>query len=50
MENSVNNSNQFYLFLDTGEICKMDSKSDNVELVMDIETDDIINELFDSLL
>ena len=35
---------------DTGELRIMHSKSDNVEIIMGIETDDIINELFESLL
>ena len=38
----------FISSLDTGEIRTMDSKSDNVEIMMGIETDDIINELFKS--
>ena len=37
----------FISYLDTGEIRTMYSKSDNVEIMMDIETDDIINKLFD---
>ena len=36
--------------LDTGELCIMDSKSNNVEIMIDTETDDIINELFESFL
>ena len=40
----------FISSLDTGEICTMDSKSDNVEITMGNETDDIINELFESFL
>ena len=36
--------------LDTREICTMYSKSDNVEIMMGIETDYIINELFESFL
>ena len=35
-------------FLDTGEIRTMDSKSKNIEILMGNETDDIINELFES--
>ena len=38
----------FISSLDTGEIRKMNSKSDNVEIMMVIETDDIINKLFES--
>ena len=39
----------FISSLDTGEICTMDSKSDNTEIMMSYETDDIIKELFKSL-
>ena len=38
----------FISFLNTGEFCIMNSKSDNVEIMMDIDTDDIINKLFES--
>ena len=38
----------FISSLDTGEFRIMNSKSDNVEIMMRIETDDIINELFKS--
>ena len=38
----------FISSLDTGEFRIMNSKSDNVEIMMGIETDDIINELFES--
>ena len=34
--------------LDTGEIRTMDTKSKNVEILTGNETDDIINELFES--
>ena len=40
----------FISSLDTGEFCIMNSKSDNVEIMMGIKTDDIINELFKSFL
>ena len=40
----------FISSLDTREFRIMHSKSDNVEIMMGIETDDIINELFESLL
>ena len=40
----------FISSLDTGEIRTMDSKSDNVEITMGNETDDIIKELFESFL
>ena len=38
----------FVSSLDTGEFRIMNSKSDNVEIMSGIETDDIINELFES--
>ena len=38
----------FISSLDTGEFRLMNSKSDNVEIMMGIETDGIINELFES--
>ena len=40
----------FISSLDPGEIRTMDSKSDNVEITMGNETDDIIKELFKSFL
>ena len=36
--------------LDYGEICTMESKSKNIEILMGSETDDIINELFEFFL
>ena len=38
----------FISSLDTGEIRTMDLKSKNIEILMDNETDDIVNELFKS--
>ena len=38
----------FISSLDTGEFRIMHSKSDNIEIMMGIEIDDIINELFES--
>ena len=38
----------FISSLDTGQVCIMNSKSDNVEIMMGIETDDISNKLFKS--
>ena len=35
----------FISSLDRGEFCIMNSKSDNIEIMMSIETDDIINKL-----
>ena len=40
----------FISSLDTGEIRTMCSKSDNVEITMGSETDDIIKEFFESFL
>ena len=40
----------FISSLDTGEFRIMHSKSDNVVIMMGIETDDIIDELFESFL
>ena len=40
----------FVSSLDTREIRTMDSKSENIEILMSSETDDIINELFESFL
>ena len=39
----------FISSLDTGEIRTMDSKSDNIDIMMVTETDDIIDEVFKSL-
>ena len=36
--------------LDSKEICTMDSKSDNIEIIMGNKTDAIIKELFESFL
>ena len=48
MENSINNVNYIYFFLRPQRNCMMDSKSDNVEITMGSETDDLIKELFES--
>ena len=40
----------FISSLDTDEFCTMHTKSDNIEIMMSTETDDIINELFKSFL
>ena len=40
----------FISSLDTGEFRIMHSKSDNAEIMVGIETDDVINELFESFL
>ena len=40
----------FISSLDTDEICTMHTKSDNIEIMNGIETNDIINELFKSFI
>ena len=50
MKNSVNNANKFFSSKDSRETRTMHTKSDNIELMMSSETDDIIDELFKSLL
>ena len=40
----------FVSSLDHKEICTMESKIDNIEIMMGSETDDIIDELFKSFL
>ena len=50
MENSVKNANQFYFFFRPRKIRTMQIKSDNVEITMGNETDDIIKELLKSFL
>ena len=51
MENSVNNANQFYFaYKDSEETRAMYTKSRNIEITKGDETDQIIKELFESLL
>ena len=40
----------FISSLDTGEFCRMYSKSNNVKILISTETDDFINEIFKSFL
>ena len=40
----------FVSFKDCNEICSLSRKSDNIEIMMGSEADDIIEELFESLL
>ena len=47
MENGKIN---FVSSLDPGEILTMDSKSDNIEIMIGSETDGVIKELFESFL
>ena len=51
MENSVNNANQFYFaYKDSEETLAMYTKSRNIEIMKGDETDEIIQELPESLL
>ena len=51
MENSVNNANQFYFaYKDSEKTRAMYTKSRNIEITKGDETDQIIKELFESLL
>ena len=51
MENSVNNANQFYFaYNDSEETLAMYTKSRNIETMKGDETDEIIQELSESLL
>ena len=47
MENSVNNSKQLYFFPDEERV--MHSKSDNIEIMINNEADEVIKETFDLL-
>ena len=48
MESSTKNSNNFFS-IDNNEEHVMDSKSNNIEVMMNDEADKVIKELFDSL-
>ena len=50
MENSINNVINFISSKDSDETRNMHTKSDNVEIIMGSETNDIIEELRESLL
>ena len=50
MENLINNKNNFISFLDKGEYRTMYLKGDNAKIMIGLETDDIINKLFESSL
>ena len=50
MENSINNANQFIFFQGSGETRTMHTKSRNIEIMIGSETNDIIEELRESLL
>ena len=42
-------ANNFISLIDNGEECVMHSKSDNIEIMINDEADEVIKELFDSL-
>ena len=46
MENTAINANHFVSFTDSNKTREMDTKSDNIAIMSDVETEDIINELF----
>ena len=47
MENSINNGNNFF-FKDSDKTLTMHTKTDNIETMIGIETDGIIEGLFNS--
>ena len=49
MENSIDNSNNFVSFTDNDEERLMLSKSDNIEIMINDEADEVVKELFNSL-
>ena len=49
MENSINNSKYFISSIDNDEDCVLHSKSDNIEIMINDEANEVIKELFDSL-
>ena len=46
MENSINNGNSLFSSRGPDKTCIMHKKSDNIEIMVCIETDEIIEELF----
>ena len=50
MENSLKNDNNFLSSKDSKETYTMRTKSDNINIIMGSKTDEIIGELFESLL
>ena len=50
MENSVNNANKFFSSLNTDELRITYTQNDNAKIMEGIETNDIINKLFESFL
>ena len=49
MQNSINNSKKLYFFLRNDEERVMHSKSDNIEIMVNVEADKVITKLFESL-
>ena len=49
MENSINNDKNFISSTDNDEENVMQSKSDNIEIMINDETGEVIKELFNSL-
>ena len=50
MENSTNNGNSFFSSNNSEGTCTMHTKSDNTETIIESETNEITEELFESLL
>ena len=50
MKNSINNGNYFIFSKDSNEVRTMHTTSDNIEIMIGNETDENIEELFESLL
>ena len=48
MENTANNANHFVSFTDANETREMHTKSDNITIMSGIETEDVINKLFNT--
>ena len=49
MENSINNSNNLVSFIFNDEECVMYSKSDNIEIMINDEADEVIKKFLDLL-
>ena len=49
MENSINNTSNFIFSLDNDEEGVIHSKSENIEIMINDEADEVIKKLFDSL-
>ena len=48
MENTIINANYFFSFTDANEAREMHAKSDNITIMIGVETRYIINELFNT--